>query len=568
MSISVKATSFLDKFKSSNGRPLRVLFLGNIACNSYNNAKILRARGVDAYVITPNDFFVMSNPAWENQDVEIEFEKSFFPDWHGIGVTPEVPEWYVQGLMEPCIDYVGALMSGEKKQASLIRESMAFYERLTTSPHAYKNEWQSFLANNDDYYRPSPKYFATWLKGERPPNVAEHATRPAFTLPSLANVTKYFRRYFGAQFTWLKNNTIALRQFISSIAAHKTEFEEFASWEGAFFPIEKISERSNYPKLKFWREIYKRSLPNRIDDLQMADLTIWSSYAAKWRALFQHMDVVIATATYGAIPLLCGYKNYLTYEHGTLRDIPFAEDGQGRVCSLTYAFSKMTFVTNSDVLSQAKKLISNQSKIVCLPHAIDSDQLLSIGSQEKNNDPNTAVKLFAPARHDWAIKGNYKIIEAFAKIIKVQGDVKLFLVEWGGEVERTKKLIQDLGLTSSVEWMLPCSKPILRQHMRSSLAVLDQFELEAFGTTTVEALASAVPIITRVNEREMKNFFGETPPVINCSSPENIFENVVELIHNPEKKTVYGAKGKKWISEFHSADLICSRQLEAIADAF
>ena len=76
-----KAKEFLKKVEHERGRPLRVLFLGNIACNSYNNAKILRDRGVDTFVITPNDFFVMSHPAWENEEVEIKFEKSFSPNW-------------------------------------------------------------------------------------------------------------------------------------------------------------------------------------------------------------------------------------------------------------------------------------------------------------------------------------------------------------------------------------------------------------------------------------------------------------------------------------------------------
>ena len=111
MGLTKKAKQFLKKVEHERGRPLRVLFLGNIACNSYNNAKILRDRGVDTFVITPNDFFVMSHPAWENEEVEIKFEKSFSPNWKELGVTPDLPEWYVQGLMEPCINYMNHLMA-------------------------------------------------------------------------------------------------------------------------------------------------------------------------------------------------------------------------------------------------------------------------------------------------------------------------------------------------------------------------------------------------------------------------------------------------------------------------
>ena len=70
------------------------------------------------------------------------------------------------------------------------------------------------------------------------------------------------------------------------------------------------------------------------------------------------------------------------------------------------------------------------------------------------------------------------IIEAFGQLLANSAKVNLLLVEWGAEIERTKKLW--LELTNSVKWLLPSSKPLLRKHMRNSLVVLDQFELEAF----------------------------------------------------------------------------------------
>ena len=568
MGLTKKAKQFLKKVEHERGRPLRVLFLGNIACNSYNNAKILRDRGVDTFVITPNDFFVMSHPAWENEEVEIKFEKSFSPNWKELGVTPDLPEWYVQGLMEPCINYMNHLMAGEKKEATSVRDSMEFYEQITTSPHPYEAEWQSFLANNDDYYQPSPKYFELWSDGQRPPDISKVLTSPVQKVRNKLRPANSLGQHLRSFVRWFRNNLAAFKQFIRSVASQKQSVKEYVALDDNFLPIEKIIEPSTYPNLRYWRGVYKRFFPSRRDPLQMADLTIWSTFALKWRTLFESVDVVIATATYGAIPLLSGYKNYFTYEHGTLRDIPFAEDGQGRVCSLTYALSKTTFVTNSDVLPQAEKLISDKSKIVCLPHAIDNEAIDSFSSENLKFEATDCLQLFAPARHDWAIKGNQMIIEAFGQLLANFANVNLLLVEWGAEIERTKKFIERLGLAHSVKWLLPSSKPVLRKYMRNSFVVLDQFELEAFGTTTVEALASSVPVITKINETEMIDFFGEAPPVINCASSDEIYKALMELVRNPKRRDALGFEGKKWISNFHSADLICSRQLEAIADAF
>ena len=197
-----------------------------------------------------------------------------------------------------------------------------------------------------------------------------------------------------------------------------------------------------------------------------------------------------------------------------------------------------------------EKLISDKSKIVHLPHAIDNEAIDSFSSENLKILETDCLQLFAPARHDWAIKGNQMIIEAFGQLLANSAKVNLLLVEWGAEIERTKKLIESLGLTNSVKWLLPSSKPLLRKHMRNSLVVLDQFELEAFGTTTVEALASSVPVITKVNETEMIDFFGEAPPVINCASSEEIYKALMELVRNPKRRDELGLEGKNGFQAF------------------
>ena len=48
------------------GRKLRVLHIGNIANNAYNNARIQRQYGIDADVLCHDYYHVMATPEWED----------------------------------------------------------------------------------------------------------------------------------------------------------------------------------------------------------------------------------------------------------------------------------------------------------------------------------------------------------------------------------------------------------------------------------------------------------------------------------------------------------------------
>jgi hypothetical protein len=66
------------------GRPLRVLYLGNIANNAFNNARIQRQYGVDSYVIAYENYHIMACPEWEEATFEGDLGDPFFPDWRRV----------------------------------------------------------------------------------------------------------------------------------------------------------------------------------------------------------------------------------------------------------------------------------------------------------------------------------------------------------------------------------------------------------------------------------------------------------------------------------------------------
>ena len=111
--------SFIAQFRSIHGRPLRVLHIGNIANNGYNNACIQRQYGIEADVICYNYYHIMSCPEWEDGNLRGEIDHHF-PDWWSSSLKGwRRPRWFAQGPALLCIDYLRTRNANQRWRAAL-----------------------------------------------------------------------------------------------------------------------------------------------------------------------------------------------------------------------------------------------------------------------------------------------------------------------------------------------------------------------------------------------------------------------------------------------------------------
>ena len=110
--------AFLKEFEGAHGRPLRVLHIGNIANNAYNNALIQRQFGIEADVICYNYYHVMGCPEWEAASFDGRVD-STFPDWWATELGGwQRPDWFVQGPVCECLSYLRAKNAGDSGAAA------------------------------------------------------------------------------------------------------------------------------------------------------------------------------------------------------------------------------------------------------------------------------------------------------------------------------------------------------------------------------------------------------------------------------------------------------------------
>lgn len=255
----------------------------------------------------------------------------------------------------------------------------------------------------------------------------------------------------------------------------------------------------------------------------------------------------------------------VTFEHGTMREFPFQDSVLGRKAMFAYKSAFTNIITNADAIYNARRM--GLQNYVFIPHPVDDTKFYpkpDSNFREALLCEHDASHLFlALARQNWALKGNDRIVRAFAALIERVGNgPKLLLGAWGQEVHRTRALVQQVGLEKHVAWIPPLPKRLLAKYINASDAVLDQFILGAFGTTTPEAMACGKPVLLYYAEEAHQWCLPEAPPVINVREIDDIAQALEKIYESPKYALELGQQSLRWFRRHHSLDLVVQRHLD------
>lgn len=477
-------------------RPLRVLHLGNIANNAFNNARIQRLYGIDAFVIAYENYHIMSSPEWEEARFQGDYGNPFFPDWTKVDLAGYVrPNWFAAGPLQLCCAVIESQLNGQSQTTE------GLVAKLT-------------------------------------------ARREAVCL----------RGYRGLA---MRLGTRVQRKLFSELRSLRDGLSGNA--------LGRLARKS--PGEARLREFWKRANVTHDPPLRARDFKGYASRLSMLQGLFKQFDVVQGYSTDGAWPLLAN-QPYVAYEHGTLRALPFGRNSIGRLTATVFMGAEHVFVTNLDCLEPAEKLGISQDRFTPLPHAFNDRRLSEFRNLHRDlKPPDDRVIFFHPARQDWLdpdpslIKGNDRLIRAFARINRARPTAILRMIAWGRDLAASRDLVVSLGIEDKVQWLAPLQKQDLWKAYLSSHAVLDQFVLPSFGGVTFEALALGCRVLTNVDTAAAQRFFSKAPPVYSVSSEEEIASALERIILDPSDAGGVGDAGADWIRRYHSAERIVELQL-------
>ena len=528
--------AWLREFERVHGRPLRILHIGNIANNAYINAKIQRQAGIEADVVSYDYYHVMGCPEWEDADFVGDVGDESFPDWRAVDLRGfRRPQWFAQGRTRSCLRYLLAVRRGHSTRARL---------------------WWHALSVEQ------------WLLCRRTVAArgARLAIRPVKSLRRLLRVASFFG---GVVVSKLRALPQALADLALGRGLPAAISRVFPRRAVGWFPAAGLAVDDSPTELHSRLAACYAELRLSREDLSPEDYEQHLGGLDGWRSLMLEYDVVQAYSTDPVIPLLCDVP-YAAYEHGTLREIPFEDTAQGRLCALSYAEAAAVFITNIDNVEAARRLGLTEDRIVCLPHAVDSERLRRyVGSNPTLRPPADVVRIFAPSRQDWVdgdpswTKGNDRLFRAFRRVLETEAHCRLMLIEWGRDLQASRDLIHELDLDEHVEWIPTLRKQALWAEFLGSHVVADQFVLPAFGSVTFEALALGRRVITSLDTSSARAFFGESPPVLAASTSDEIEGALLRILEDPDDSAGLSSAGSDWFFARHGSKRILSLEIEA-----
>ena len=258
---------------------------------------------------------------------------------------------------------------------------------------------------------------------------------------------------------------------------------------------------------------------------------------------------------------------YITFDTGWIRYAPSGNKFSDILTRRGYKKSKAIILTNPDTYEIVDNLsYLNKEKIFFAPFSIDPEKYKPTDHQKLREQfvKENEILLFSPTRQEWNVKGNDKMIKAYAKFVKKFPNSKFVIVNWSVDKERSKSLVEDLGISSNVVWVTPVHKNKLIEYYNASDIVLEQFILGSWGASTLEAMSCGKPVLMFYNKNLILRAFGEEPPILNSFDEDEIYSNLVMLASDPEMRKDIGQKSREWIIKTHSPSIVAQRHLEII----
>lgn len=318
---------------------------------------------------------------------------------------------------------------------------------------------------------------------------------------------------------------------------------------------------------------FRQEFPDETRTLERYECSVFFRAAVLWRRLLDGYDIVIGYGLDPIVPLQFGTA-WFAFEHGTLREFPFRDDGFGKLVSLAYRRAAHVFVTNVDCMSNAQNLAGK--RVTSLNHPFDErhgDGVISENALRRRleTELDADFLFFFPTRQDWvhgtgfSDKGNDVFLRAFGALRRAGHRVGVICCRWGRNVADSESLIAELGCAAHVKWRAPMGLVQFERMCKACDVVVDQFQLGALGGVSMKSMAAGVPVCTYLDEELASRSFPRVPPILNCKNEEEIIET---LTHYISDRSLLGRRSEAtriWTETYHSAAATVAAQVEVFA---
>lgn len=165
--------------------------------------------------------------------------------------------------------------------------------------------------------------------------------------------------------------------------------------------------------------------------------------------------------------------------------------------------------------------------------------------------------------HKLTSKNSDWLFRAFARLVADRPSLgtRLFIVEYGPDVEATKNLVAQLGIQDSVTWLPKMARRELMWLLsRVSIGVGEFYHSRCmiWGGTGWETLASGKPLLQgfKFDDGEFENVYGYAPPpMLPVQTEEDVLKQLMFVADYPEQAAEIGERARIWFNTHNGISL-------------
>lgn len=155
------------------------------------------------------------------------------------------------------------------------------------------------------------------------------------------------------------------------------------------------------------------------------------------------------------------------------------------------------------------------------------------------------------------------LLRAFATLVasRPRSLPRLFIVEYGPDVQATKELVEQLGIQRAVTWLPTMARRELMWLLGRVSVGVGEFmnpPRMLWGGTGWETLASGKPLLQafRFEEGEFDRIYGyPPPPMLPVLTEEDVLKQLLFLADHPEQATEIGRRAREWFDTYNGIAL-------------
>jgi glycosyltransferase involved in cell wall biosynthesis len=268
---------------------------------------------------------------------------------------------------------------------------------------------------------------------------------------------------------------------------------------------------------------------------------------------FQEFDVLFSAADH--IPsLLSGLPYNILCVGGDADILCSRRDWYGAAQRLALLQARFLHLSNPHMLGHCRRLgLRNAAHI---PYPMDDAKYCpgpgkARAQWEAQNGPGCYV--LTTARLDSTVKGHTtEWWQAVIEAVSQEPSLRFVFLCWGESLEIIRDKFRGTDLEEKTLFLKPVGKVRLIDYYRSCDLVMDQFTYGYYGATGLEAAACGCPVIMFLRQEQYAPLYsGDTVPMNNCASPQDLVGLLTSLAREPELRRSQGYAMRDWLVRNH-----------------